>query len=125
MNPNTNLYLYAKGHYQRNNLIKDLQAIIGDMCAIKPEYVDTWGIITILCSAVQPHLVNADLSRTLLSLLRRASPGGAWKTGQDGGSYEVRVMGALLTILQLAKVRGLDLGEPDPNILELKEVKPA
>ncbi len=36
-NADSHIYLYAKGHYQRGNLIEDLKKIFGERSAIDPE----------------------------------------------------------------------------------------
>jgi len=123
LNPKRHFYLYAKGHYQRGDLIGDLKKIAYDYCGNE---VDEDGLIILVASEAYKYLNEHNF----LKILREAHPNSIRSQVLDPNRYEsyaVRVLTQLLIILNLTVVKEenadgeyeeiISLGEPDPEIL--------
>lgn len=49
------LILYAKGHYERGNLLEDMRKIVAERCALLEEHVSTSDIWHICAAALMKH----------------------------------------------------------------------
>lgn len=52
------IWLYAKGHYKRGDLMKDLKVLIGHHAALMPEHVSDEDILIVLCENAIPYLTT-------------------------------------------------------------------
>lgn len=108
MNEDTHIYLYAKGHYAKTDVVKDLRIILGKRCAISPEYISNSDILLTLSQILYPLIQNeyhfADIVRELVNCK----------------SFESSVR-AILSKIALCRTVGLDIGSADPNILPLRK----
>jgi hypothetical protein len=130
-NAYSHLYLYAKHHYKRTNVVEDLKVICGKICGCDPEhmYVDDvmyWCLKT-ACKHLQED--KKDLLDIFREFLSDISPDNCWKTGcsYKPYSFELAVIHKCLSVLSMVSVREpstntilLELDEPDPNLLPLR-----
>jgi hypothetical protein len=142
------VYLYAKHHYKRGDLVKDLSVILGERAGIEPEYFER-----------NPQdIVSCLLPLAFDAIKRSGNPvmrfeqfvmdiapqnnfrvGGKLTHGIFGDkpllgvepeSHEVRVIRSILSTLSFVTViekgvKILELGEADPGILPLNRPKKA
>lgn len=113
MNPNTHLYLYAKGHYQCGDVMADLRIIIGKRAHMDSRLISNNDIWSVLLPLVHKAIVESgNPENAFCEFVRR--------TMSDGIVREV-VAYNCLSVLRLQKVAHLDLGEADPNVLPLSQ----
>jgi len=119
MNCDTHLYLYAKGHYEKNDMINDLKIIVAERSGIECKYITKRDISSILLSAVNQlsQLGVYDLFNFVGSL----DPQNNWEHGGSSDEdFDTRVIRSSLSVLRFTEVRHIpDLGVADPNILPL------
>lgn len=125
------LILYAKGWYKETNVLDDVRAIVAQRCALDLEHVsarDAWECVV---RAFYLHSRPGDVSRILLDLFK-PWPGEKNFTRSfwsDTCDVSGAIRRALSTLAQLRVTDSigetiLELGEPDPAVLPLKnEVK--
>lgn len=123
MNPNTHIYLYAKGHYVCGDMISDLQEIISHRNNISPQYVSVEDIINTLTKIVYYHLRDSNnTERFFMDFIGTMLPNNRWKlTNRKDLSYEELMMLNCLSVIRMVSVDGLDLGEATNNILEVSD----
>jgi len=94
MNPNTHIYLYAKGWYKRNDIIEDLKIICSERCGqYNIKYIDINNpveveeckvslndVIIVLTNIVYPHLKNAG-EYLFTEFISNIAPENTWKIG--------------------------------------------
>ena len=126
--------LYAKGHYNKFEIDEtvwgDLKRIQADYCGVPEEYLSKNDIIFILIKAVEE--LHKPLS--LYDFLTAIDPEKVWMIWPNRFStikeveydYKTAVVGKCLSLLRWIPIyknekRILELGEPDPNILNLSK----
>ena len=62
-NPDSHVYLYAKGWYERKDVVEDLKQIFGKRNAMDPEYFTEEELVSMLLN------IHGLMSRTLATLL--------------------------------------------------------
>lgn len=111
------IYLYAKGHYQRDPMISglksDLSRIIGAVCGLDHIHIPIRDIYQILCGLVYRHFKQESHFTDMMMRVLAAND-------EDERIY------AFLCVLSVVKVRDgdtvlMDLGAADPNVLPLNE----
>lgn len=124
-NPDSHIYLYAKGHYKESHLIEDLQKIFGRRNALDPEYISTEGIMQMLLATVHPHISN---SYHFIGFVLDLSPSNRWKFNhKDEYVFEHAVIRKCLSILRMTQIIDennkvlIELDDPDPDILPLSK----
>lgn len=127
LNPKRHFYLYAKGHYERGDMIADLKKIACAYCG--QDYINEDGLIILIGSEAYKY-VNEN---NFVEIFREAHPGSIRSTIflNREGSYAVRILGQLLYLLRHTDVKKKDagrewqwiinLGEADPEILPLSK----
>ncbi len=121
MNSDTHFYLYAKGHYQRGDIRLDLARITCNRSSLKK--ISDRDVLRILLSIVFPHIINSGNPEYFFeSMILDMIPDMRWPIPGvvDVGSVE-SVMNSCLKILASVEVADLDLGEPDKDILPIKD----
>jgi len=113
------LYLYAKGHYVREEIISDLRVIVGQITMIYPEHVDIDDILYWLTKEVYKYINNYD---DFFSFISAHFPENRYlydSPGEDN-SYFIMIK-KCLSILSLTSVDdiGYDIGVGDRKILPL------
>ena len=113
------VWLYAKGHYERDDCLEDLKIIIAERCLLYPEHVSTEEVFNVLLTITQEHMQKHLYVPMLLEVfgLRKLFPNKPHEM-EDG----IRL---LLSNISTISVRDkgeilIDLGKPDPKILPLK-----
>ena len=120
-NADSHIYLYAKGHYQRGNLIEDLKKIFGERSAIDPEYYSVEDILHVLLGIVCPRIESSYYFREfILDLL----PINYWRLDRGEYDFEHAVIYKCLSVLRMTQVKEgskilIELDDPDPDILPL------
>ena len=106
--PNRHFYLYAKNHYQIDDVFYDVQKLQANYCGMSLEYISDRDILNRLLSLVYLHINN--LQQFVSFTLRF--------TGQPDIRWKIQ---ACLSVLMSAKVEDIyyELGEPDSSILPL------
>lgn len=124
MNPLTHFYLYAKGHYQKDDLWTDLAHITGDYAGIAPSCVGRGDVLFLLSHAAAEALCQRHGAITkhafayfIRDLLKNQNV--SRRLGQDPLSLEELLARRFISQLAITEVAGLDLGDPDPAILPL------
>jgi hypothetical protein len=100
--PNSDLYLYVTGKYLKTDTINDLKKIIGKTNDIDPESVNRGEIIATLSEMVFPMLKNENV---FISFLLDCDRNGIIET--------------ILGYLAVIRTDNKNVGNPDPDILEL------
>lgn len=120
LNPKRHFYLYAKGHYHRSDDMKfDLACIVKAYAGV--DYASMEDILTLLNSEVYPQVAKNE--NTFWAFWKGCAP------RYEFVEYHRRVMVKMLSILAMVATLDdegntiLNLGEPDPNILPLYNMK--
>ena len=119
------LYLYAKYHYERTDIVDDLKTIIAKECLLDKSGVSSAGVVSVLADAAWKHI---NTEREFKELMERISPDSmemrCRRLLQDGTPYDyyTATINALLGVLSMVKVYSNDemlinLGEPDFTLL--------
>ena len=118
-NPNRHFYLYAKNHYQIDDVFYDMKVIQGNYCGMPPQYVSDRDILNRLLSLVYLHVV-IDRDSGLQQFVSFTSKFGA----NDDLRWKIQTC---LSVLMTAEVKDIyyELGEPDPGILPLSSAPKA
>ena len=121
------LLLYAKGWYQRGDIIEDVKKILGHRCGIDPKHMPNRDVWEQLVSAFLEYCDDeCDIGSLLLEMFKPlAGEGEPLSFWSDLSTFE-RMTHLILMRLGNIKVMGdgemtLYLGEPDPKILPLSE----
>ena len=122
------LLLYAKGWYQRGNVIEDVKKILGHRCGIDPKHMPNRDVWEQLVSAFLEYCDDeCEIGGLLLEMFRPlAGEGEPLSFWSDLSTFE-RMIHLILMRLGNVKIIGAEgkailcLGEPDPNILPLSE----
>jgi hypothetical protein len=124
INPNTHIYLYAKGHYQKtDNVIDDLKLIISNRNKIPIEHISKIYVINILLKITYFHISNKFNSISLFSdFVISLAPENHWKISSKKLEIHEAIIYKCLSILRSVKVVDMPdtLGNPDPDILPLR-----
>lgn len=122
------LYLYAKNHYQQENVLTDLQTILGKRAGIEPKHIRSNDILVILLDEVadvfqrqpnHPYRLRDFVLRLRTDILQRPLQSKA----QDIDSIFIQ---HCLSVLSIVKVREgkrilARIGTADPTILPLQQ----
>lgn len=123
------VYLYAKGHYKQIDTIKDLQQIFAERNGLEAKYILPEAIARMLLSMTYSYIEN---KHQFLEFVLDLHPNEFWKCRleyRDQYDFFKAVIGRCLSILMMTEVLNKDgkiimnLGDPDPKILPLKEDK--
>lgn len=122
------LILYAKGWYKRGNLLDDVKIILGERCAIDPNYLtqaDVWGC----CVHALEKYAPEDVFRFLNDLFTPRNPKTLDKWFDPNCPLEQAIQ-LILDILSRLKIMDvysrkilIDLGTPDEKLLPLVDDK--
>ncbi len=143
INEYSHLYLYAKGHYLKSDVIEDLRRICGPICGIDPwdmsiDDVMYW-CLKVACKHMQEE--KRDLLDIFRDFLGDISPDNCWRVGYYTKHaswakerltapyiFEKAVIYKCLSIIMMVSVKEpktgkilLALDEPDSNILPLNK----
>lgn len=121
MNPNTHIYLYAKGHYVKTDIVKDLKKIIGKRCGIVHTCVSLENVLSILLNIAYDCLEkNGHMKHLFVEFMKNMYTTNLWKIGaKNTVCMEEIILYNCLSQIAMVEVIGLDLGEPDSNLLPL------
>jgi hypothetical protein len=118
-NPNRHFYLYAKNHYQIDDVFHDMKVIQGNYCGMPPQYISDRDILNKLLSLAYLHIVVDEGSgfQQFVSFTLKFA-------GQPDIRWKIQ---ACLSVLMTAEVKDIyyELGEPDPGILPLSSAPKA
>lgn len=126
-------YLYAKGWYQQSDLLTDLKKVQSVYCGADPGHITIEDILSTLTGLVYSKLKKSEHAfNDFISLIL---PSNTWRTGVvlvenvvgsiPDEDIALCIIGACLNIMMKENVNDIpfDLGEPDPNVLPLREIK--
>jgi hypothetical protein len=132
-NYDTHVYLYAKHHYERTNVIDDLKIIYGKRNGIDAEHMQVRDIISCLVGLTVPHMsVN---KHSFIEFLSDLDPVFCWRVGGNAprlnneyihthDSYCETIIMKCLSILSLTRVDEIEGGldeEADPSLLPISK----
>lgn len=137
-NPDTHIYLYAKGFYEKSDLYQDLKTIIGYRSCIEPEYISQTDIVLVLIDIVQYHLQQGNFKGNFLDFINGISPHSSWKFSDSNNSkfdkpnesikydFYDQLIKKCLSNLRLTNIDNIPgkLGKPNPEILPLNTKHP-
>ena len=112
------VWLYAKGHYFKDDRLEDLKVIVGERCALDPQYVNNEEIFRILLTITHRHLREDLYVRMLLEVfgIRKLFPNEPHEI-KDGIGH---LLGAICQIQIFDDNEMLiNIGEADVKILPL------
>lgn len=134
-NIHSHIYLYAKGHYERGDVVEDLKIIIGQICATDPEFLSKNDVCHYLTKIAFLHMneLFIDPLTSFRDFIFDLDPKNCWKVGyrvkvykesKEPYDFETAVICKCLSVIQMADVRRgnkilIELDEPDPNLLPL------
>lgn len=119
MNPNTHIYLYAKGHYAKNDIIDDLKIIMGHRSMISPENIQMDDIWNVISSLTFKHIVESgNPENSFQQFVLKLMP---WDNKIIYNEFWKNLFSSCLSILRFVRVENLDLGKADSNILPLSD----
>jgi hypothetical protein len=112
-NPNRHFYLYAKNHYQQDDMMEDLRAIMASYANIRSGSVRDWYILEKLLKLAYLHIENDQQFVKFVT--------SSFEVPAD--SATIAMIKACLIVLMFAKVKDIyyELGEPDPAILPVTQ----
>lgn len=109
MNPDTHLYLYAKGHYKKTDKTNDIRRIVARRANMRFQDISKESALIVL-----RNVTSKEIKRSF------TYEGMPWAISDLASRIEKDgIIEACLHFLACAIVTDLELGEPDPNILEL------
>jgi len=117
------IYLYAKGHYQKSDMVEDMKVLLCERSGSK--HITTEDIIIVLSSLVYPYIENQYRFRHFLADL---DPESYWKWQcdiSDQYTFQKALISKCLAVLSMVKVMEgkkviMDLGNPDSGVLPIK-----
>lgn len=127
-NPDTHIYLYAKGFYEKSDLYQDLKTIIGYRSCIEPEHISQTDIVLVLIDIVQYHLQQGNFKGNFLDFINGISPHSSWKFSdsikynqETEYNFYDQLIKKCLSNLRLTSIDNIPgkLGKPNPGILPL------
>jgi hypothetical protein len=133
VNYDKHIYLYAKHHYVRNNIIEDLKIIYGKRNGIDPEHMQVRDIISCILNLTIKHIKIERNS--FLEFLSDIDPAFCWRIGAETqrinnqhihthDSYCEAIIRKCLSILSLTRVDEIEGGlseEADASLLPVTE----
>jgi len=121
-NPDTHIYLYAKGWYeQSNNVIDDLKVILGHRSGLGKEAISRENIVMVLLDITYDRLQDTDnVKDQFITFVSDLNPSINWiHGGNRHDDFYTILINRCLSVLRACVVIGLNIGKPDPNILLL------
>jgi len=117
-------YLYAKGHYQKNDTLEDLKILLGEYCMAYPEHISTDDVLDHLLRLAHKQFKN---EYSFLKFMSDLLPKNHWKfinNDEKDIPLELLMIKKCLSVLRYAQVKDddiniLNLGKADPKILPL------
>lgn len=112
MNSDRHFYLYAKGHYEQRDVVRDLIKIQAHRCGIEERYLTLANVNITLIDLAYNHIKSKG---HFAHFIERIS------IYINAGGFQVAIaQTCLLTLINIKTIDiPFDLGEPDPNILPL------
>lgn len=98
--------LYSKGWYKRGDLMDDMKTLMSEYTGIRKEYISESDLFCVLTEATFDYIVISG--NPLLEFQHYT------KNLKERGWIS-----ACLSVLSQARVSGMNICEPDPNILPL------
>jgi len=127
MNLDRHIYLYAKGHYKREDTIEDMRKLVGVRCGIDSECISIADIRSILIGLVWSHITTDYQFEEFIEDLH---PSNVWKHSykaqiEKDYTFDRVFISKCLSVLRFQKVKDIpfNLGKADLNILPLKSIK--
>lgn len=129
-NHDSHVILYAKHHYQENNVIDDLKKIYSVRNAIEPVYINKRDILRNLLNLVERLIVypNLEINFSLSDFINDIDPNNYWRINFDKTEYDfeeacIKKCLSIISLIRVLKdgVELLSLDEPNENILPLKK----
>ena len=120
-NADSHIYLYAKGHYQKGDLVEDLKRILGERSGIESEHITAADITHMLLKIVSPCIKTPYHFKEFVLDLH---PLNYWRLSRGTYSFEQAVIRKCLSILRGMQVKDgdemlIELDDPNPGILPL------
>ena len=132
-NPDSHVYLYAKGWYERTDLIEDMKVIFGKRNLIDPEYITEEDLVRILLAITWPHIKDSgNPAASFKEFVMDLDEKSYWRISYDKDwTFNKAVIKKCLSVLSMVKVYDIELSrdilpldDPDPSILPLAEREP-
>lgn len=115
-NPERHFYLYAKDHYKKGDMEKDLLKILGYYCNADPERLTIFDVNRKLLELAHKHI---EYEHHFFQFMKWLING----TTDSKGNIHYGITESCLSVLSLTKITDVQFkfGEPDPEVLPLKE----
>lgn len=134
LNKHRHFFLYAKGHYQKKELIEDLKQIVANYSMVETQYVTISGICSILLQAVKGFCTSPERFERFMQWQFDVQRKDIF--GTEVYPADIAFIKTCMSIMFDATHAGVDypgaleivgeLGDPDPSILPLsRESTPA
>jgi hypothetical protein len=135
----SHIYLYAKGHYERKDIIEDLKIIVAQICGTSPEHISKNDICYWLTRQAFRHMNEqfGDPLTAFRDFIFDLDPANCWKVGYptkkgkwpaiaNPYDFELAVIYKCLSIIRMTSILGndgktvlIELDEPDSTLLPL------
>ena len=127
LQPFRHLYLYAKGRYvTSDDVLDDLYTLLSNETMIDVEDMGIGDVFAILAQVCYPHLTNYNFGKLIFGINELTAE---YIMSKGTTSVKDRTIESMLSIVRQVPVLDdkknaiMNLGEADPNILPLKDVK--
>lgn len=120
------IYLYAKGWYQKEDVINDIKIIIGKRAGLGPKRISTSCVVEMLVELVWKSIVRSGnpphfFGEFVNDITFKSN---WWKFGAgEEAPIEVAVINKCLSVLSLTEKANIEgeLGKPDQEVLPLSK----
>lgn len=121
MNDLRHLYLYAKGHYQKQDRFGDLKKILSPFTGVSHIHLSDSEVMYWLCKEAYQYMDNLD---GFLAFVGNIRPGGVREIiCRDDRDIDMKIIDTCLGILKYRDINKIkfDIGQADSNILPLSK----
>lgn len=115
------IFLYAKGHYQRNDIVKDMKKILGKRSGINGQHIHIGNVHYVLTALVW-HYINHEFR--FVDFIFNLNPNSRKnRTETIPNNFDIILIKECLFVLmkQERKHIPFELGEPDPTLLPINK----
>jgi len=119
-NPDSHIYLYAKGWYEKTDVVEDLKVIFGERNAIEPDYITEEDLVLMLLNITWPHIKDSGNPALMFKeFVMELNEKNYWKLSYDNDwTFNKAVIEKCLSVLSMVII---PLDAPDQSILPLDD----
>lgn len=120
-NADRHIFLYAKGWYERKDIMQDLKIIVAERCGLDPKYISDLDVLRVIIGVVYPYINSANkFSYFLLECFKDFTKPSFFSKETNIPKVTKELLRHLTTV-RVVDNKGkklLDLGEPDYKLLK-------